>query len=87
MGKSWKRMQHRARMQSSMESLVAEVEPVVLETAKPAEHIVESVVEPELAEAKPELEEAAPLPSVSAEEKKIPARKSRTKRKTVSKKG
>ena len=82
MGKSWKRMQHRARMQSSK----TEVEPDVLETAQPREHIAESVVEPELAEAKPELEEAAPLPSVSAEERKIPARKSRTKRKTVSKK-
>ena len=84
MGKSWKRMQHRARMQSSMESLVAEAEPVVLETAKPAEQFVESAAEPELTEAKPELEEAAPLPSLKAEEKKTPARKSRSKRKTVS---
>ena len=82
MGKSWKRMQHRARMQSSMESLVAEA--VVLETAKPAEQFVESAAEPELTEAKLELEEAAPLPSLKAEEKKTTARKSRSKRKTVS---
>ena len=80
MGKSWKRMQHRARMQSS----ATEVEPVVLEAAKPAEQFVESAAEPELTEAKLELEEAAPLPSLKAEEKKTPARKSRSKRKTVS---
>ena len=67
-----------------MQSSATGVEPVVLEAAKPAEQFVESAAEPELTEAKPELEEAAPLPSLKAEEKKTPARKSRSKRKTVS---